>query len=188
MLGSWRGALKSDCASMSVECPSSRALRQSTSRGLVCEVTDNRMLPYLKNCIKYINMHQKTMSKSPNEADVAAVLGVVKAQKITQVQIAIAIGASQSQVSRVLSGTSNKRSKLINEICKYVTNVTPVVSIESVRRNEELMAALAATWDGTPKHSEALATVIRSLRVLASDAPRSARKMRRNHDHSYAAS
>lgn len=121
-------------------------------------------------------MHNMCMSKSHNEVEVAAVLGVAKARHITQFEIAKSIGASQSQVSRVLSGTSNKRSKLIDKICKYVNNATAVVSIESVRRNEELMAALAATWDGTPKHSQALATVIRSLRVLVPDGASSASK------------
>lgn len=121
-------------------------------------------------------MHNICMSKSHNEVEVAAVLGVAKARHITQVEIAKSIGASQSQVSRVLSGTSNKRSKLFDKICNYVHSATTIVSIDSVRRNEELMAALAATWDGTPKHSEALATVIRSLRVLVPDVSNSARK------------
>lgn len=121
-------------------------------------------------------MHNGDMRKSSGEADVAAVVGVAKARKITQSEIAKAIGASQSQVSRVLSGASGQRTKLLDKICKYVDRASPVVSLESVRRNEELMAALAATWDGTPKHSAALATVIRSLRVLVPDAASSARK------------
>jgi transcriptional regulator with XRE-family HTH domain len=118
------------------------------------------------------------MQEDPNEIDVNSLIGIAKSKRMTQAQIAIAIGASQSQVSRVLSGYSRKRSRLTNKICNYVKNLTPVVSIESVRLNEELMAALAATWDGTPKHSEALATVIRSLRVLSAEEPRPDKKSR----------
>lgn len=116
------------------------------------------------------------MEISINEEDAVAIRGIAKARKITQKEIAEATGASQSQVSRVLSGVSRKRSKLKAEICKYVNNAAQSVSVDSVRRNDELMAALAATWDGTPKHSFALAAVIRSLRVLTPNLPRSGRK------------
>lgn len=98
---------------------------------------------------------------------------IARAQKIAQREIADAVGTSQSQVSRILSGQSSKYSRLSHQICKYVYRSAQGVSIESVRRNEELMAALATTWDGTPKHSAALASVIRSLRVLAPNLPRS---------------
>lgn len=116
------------------------------------------------------------MKRPENEIDMVSVVNLVKAKGITQKQISKAIGASQSQVSRVLSGASSQRSKLIEKICKYVKYAGPVVSLESVRSNDELMAALAATWDGTPDHSAALATVIRSLRVLAPDASSATRR------------
>lgn len=110
------------------------------------------------------------------EADVAAVRSLAKVQKISQTEIADAIGVSQSQVSRVLSGSSSTRSKLKHEICNYVNSAVQTVSIENVKRNDELMRALAETWNGTPKHSAALAAVIRSLRVLTPNLPRSGRK------------
>lgn len=112
------------------------------------------------------------MKMSFIEADIVAVRSIARAQKITQNEISKAIGASQSQVSRVLSGESIKRSKLKDEVCKYVNRAAQTVSIESVRRNDELMAAWAATWDGTPQNSAALAAVIRSLRVLTPSLPR----------------
>lgn len=107
------------------------------------------------------------MKSAENIAEMTVVRDIAKVQKIAQRKIANAVGVTQSQVSRVLSGQSSRHSRLSHEICKYVYGVVQGLSIENVRRNEELMAALAATWDGSPKHAAALAAVIRSLRVLA---------------------
>jgi transcriptional regulator with XRE-family HTH domain len=85
---------------------------------------------------------------------------------LTQEDIALALGISQSQVSRVLSGRSGKRSKLLDRICKYAFRANKGVSLQLVRETPELIEALASTWDGTPAHSAALAAVIRSLSVL----------------------
>lgn len=85
---------------------------------------------------------------------------------LTQSDIALAVSASQSQVSRVLAGKSVGRSRLYNEICIYVNNALRGVSPEAVRENEELIEALASVWDGTAHHATALAAVIRSLGEL----------------------
>ncbi len=84
---------------------------------------------------------------------------------LTQEQIAKAVSASQSQVSRVLAGKSI-RSRLHDEICIYVNNALRGVSPEAVCENRELIEALADVWDGTAHHGAALATVIRSLGEL----------------------
>jgi len=86
---------------------------------------------------------------------------------LTQEQIAKAVSASQSQVSRILSGKMVRRSKLFDEICKYVNNAVKGVSPETVRGNEELMDAIASVWDGTAHQANALAHVIRSLGGLS---------------------
>lgn len=86
---------------------------------------------------------------------------------LTQEQIAKAVSASQSQVSRILSGKSVRRSRLYDEICIYVDNALRGVSAESVRENEEIIDAIASVWDGTAHHATALATVIRSLGGLS---------------------
>lgn len=184
----------SDCACISLKCLSSPATKQQSflakklkayfprlvdanCPGRRAKVTVvNRMANEFKLANKCISMHNFKMNNLHNEIDITAVARVAKMQKVTQYAIAKAIGVSQSQVSRVLAGSSNKRSKLTDKICNYVNNSTKLVSIESVRHNEELMSALAATWDGTPRNSLALATVIRSLRVLAPDVPTSASK------------
>lgn len=84
---------------------------------------------------------------------------------LTQQHIARAVGASQSQVSRVLSGRSRRRSNLLDKVCKYVLTAR---STKQVRpdRSPELMEALKSVWDGTPKHAQVLALVIRSLGEL----------------------
>lgn len=90
---------------------------------------------------------------------------------ITQEDIAKSIGASQSQVSRILSGHSKKRSNVFNEVCNYVNKYANGISADLVRQNDELIDALANVWDGSAHHSEALATVIRSLAVLGEHTP-----------------
>lgn len=85
---------------------------------------------------------------------------------IRQADIADALGASQSQVSRILQGHGLKASRLFEEVCLYVERLSGGVTPEAVRTNDELVNALAATWDGSALHAKALSTVIRSLGAL----------------------
>jgi len=84
-----------------------------------------------------------------------------------QSSIAKALGASQSQVSRVFSGKTSAQSKLAKDICIYVLGSTSKSQADAVRANEELIGALAEVWNGTPAHARALAVVIRSLALLS---------------------
>jgi transcriptional regulator with XRE-family HTH domain len=102
----------------------------------------------------------------------------VRALGLTQAAIAAEVGASQSQVSRVLSGTGVRRSKLFDRVCKYVYTVGAPGA--NVGESGELMEALAEVWDGSHAHAKALALVIRSLGGLG---PR-ASAMGRSHDRS----
>lgn len=86
-----------------------------------------------------------------------------KALGVTQEAIANAVGASQSQVSRVLSGAGVRRSRLFDEICIYVENLATGVTPDQVCRNEELLLAIASVWDGTAHQARVLAGIIRSL-------------------------
>lgn len=85
---------------------------------------------------------------------------------ITQAQIAEAVGASQSQVSRILAGRGARQSRLLEEVCLYVERFSVGVTADAVRDNPELVEAIQATWDGSASHARALSTVIRSLAVL----------------------
>lgn len=110
------------------------------------------------------------MKKIANiSAEALSVAAKARSHSITQQQIAKAIGASQPQVSRILSGHISRPSRLFSEICRYVRTTTEGVTLEAVRNNDELIAALAATWDGSVHHAEALAAVIRGLGALTPD-------------------
>ena len=91
---------------------------------------------------------------------------VCKARNITQAQIATDLGASQSQVSRILQGTGIKTTRLAEEVCLYAEKLSGGVTADAVRRNDELVKALKQTWDGSAMHARALSSVIRSLAVL----------------------
>jgi len=94
-----------------------------------------------------------------------------KALGLRQSDIAKGVGASQSQVSRLLAGVGLQRSMLAAKICKYVEISSEGVSPDAVRTNDVLIDALASTWNGTEPHANALATVIRALGVMSIGAP-----------------
>ncbi len=87
---------------------------------------------------------------------------------VSQAQVAELVGASQGQVSRLLNGKIARSSRLFKEVCLLAARLEGGVTKAMVIENEELVSALAETWDGTPTHAKALAAVIRSLVVLKS--------------------
>lgn len=91
---------------------------------------------------------------------------ICRLRGITQIEIAEAVGASQSQVSRILQGLSQRNSRLLEEVCLYVERMDHGVTADAVRGNDELIEAIKQTWNGTATHAKALATVIRSLNAL----------------------
>jgi predicted transcriptional regulator len=93
-----------------------------------------------------------------------------RALKITQSDIAEAISADQSQVSRILSGKSKRPSRVFTEVCNYVNSRSPSIDKDLVRQNDELIDAIASVWDGTTQHAVALSNVIRSLSSLSKTA------------------
>jgi transcriptional regulator with XRE-family HTH domain len=102
------------------------------------------------------------------KARVLRAAAVCRQHGITQGQIAKAVGANQSQISRILAGRSQRGSRLLEEVCLYVERFEGGVTADAVRGNDELLEAIRATWDGTAAHARALSTVIRSLAVLGS--------------------
>lgn len=91
---------------------------------------------------------------------------ICKMRGLTQAQIAADLGASQSQVSRILKGQGLKASRLAEEVCLYVEKFEGGVTADSVRSNDDLVSALTVTWDGSATHARALSAVIRSLSAL----------------------
>jgi transcriptional regulator with XRE-family HTH domain len=108
------------------------------------------------------------------EARVRRASEICRERGITQAQIATAVGASQSQVSRILSGRGQRPSRLLEEVCLFVERHVGGVTVDAVRENEVLVGAIKDTWDGSAAHAIALSTVIRSLVVLRQpgDAPK----------------
>lgn len=91
---------------------------------------------------------------------------VCRLRGISQAQIAAAVGSSQSQVSRILSGRGLRRSRLLEDVCLYVERYDVGVTADAVHGNEELIEAMRAAWDGSAGHAKALSGVIRSLATL----------------------
>lgn len=92
---------------------------------------------------------------------------ISKSLDLGQQRIADALGASQSQVSRILSGRPVRWSRLAEDVCLYVERQSDGgVSTDAVRANDDLIGAIQAVWNGSASHARALSTVIRSLAVL----------------------
>lgn len=91
---------------------------------------------------------------------------VLRELGITQAQVAEALNASQSQVSRILGGHGVRQSRLQEEVCLYAERLQGGVSADAVVANEELVEAVRLVWDGSQKHAKALSAVIRSLVAL----------------------
>jgi transcriptional regulator with XRE-family HTH domain len=100
------------------------------------------------------------------EARVQRANEICRRHGVTQAQIAEAVGASQSQVSRILGGLGERGWRLREEVCLYVERLESGVTAEAVRTNDDLIEAMRATWDGSAVHAKALSTVIRSLAAL----------------------
>lgn len=98
---------------------------------------------------------------------------VCRERGITQAQIAADLGASQPQVSRILGGEFSRAGRLAEEVCLYVERLTGGVTAEAVKSNDELINALATTWDGSGAHAKALSMVIKSLAALGARPARS---------------
>jgi len=111
-----------------------------------------------------------------NELSAEAALAATHARAVglTQLHIASALNASQSQVSRVLSGNARRRSRLFDAVCKYVFScprTSAETSASNLRRpSADIDRALDEVWDGTYEHARALALVIRSLAALGPSA------------------
>lgn len=91
---------------------------------------------------------------------------IFRVQGISQSEVAEIVGASQPQISRILKGEGIRATKLAEEVCLYAEKLEGGVTAEAVCSNQELISALAETWDGSAGHAKALAVVIRSLKIL----------------------
>jgi transcriptional regulator with XRE-family HTH domain len=110
-------------------------------------------------------------------SEATAAAQAARSAGLSQQDIAFALGASQSQVSRILSGKSTRRSRLFDDVCIYAYEAEKKSQHRmkpSASSCTTLLDAIDAVWDGTERHAKALAVVIRSLGSLnQNEAPRS---------------
>lgn len=109
-----------------------------------------------------------------DDVQTRCLLAAEKAKKlsITQIDIAQVVGASQSQVSRVLAGHSKRRSKLVTKICEYINQYAQPPHTGATGLNAELAAALAKVWDGTPQQAHLLANLLLAAgELMANSSP-----------------
>jgi len=111
-------------------------------------------------------MHNSDMRKTIDTTTIALATNRATELGLSQSFLAIELGVSQSQISRIFSGQTSPSSKLAFQLCNYVFQSANGVSRESVTNNDELMDALAFTWDGSSAHARALAAIIRSVGLL----------------------
>lgn len=109
-------------------------------------------------CIRLCNMHTE------EQARILRAAHLYRTGNLSQEQIAAEVGASQSQVSRILSGRGKRFSRLSADICTCVERLNGIGDVRvAAEENQDLMSAIRETWDGSATHAIALATVIRSL-------------------------
>ena len=84
------------------------------------------------------------MLKSELQARAERVRKICRTRGITQSQIASDLGASQSQVSRILKGL--RASRLAEEVCLYVEKFEGGVTAESVKENADLVPSTQTLW------------------------------------------
>lgn len=109
-------------------------------------------------------------SQTNLQSEARAAAQAARAAGISQQEIASSLGASQSQVSRILAGKSTRRSKLFEDVCIYAFDAERRLQRAkkpSATSCQTLIDAMDAIWDGTERHARALAVVIRSLGPLS---------------------
>lgn len=89
---------------------------------------------------------------------------------VSQTAYSEASGVHQSTVCRMLAPNYQPRrlSQGLRKLCEYAEIEIYMHSPVDPRNSKDLMDALEYVWDGTERHSKALARVIRDLGKLSS--------------------
>lgn len=114
----------------------------------------------------YALMYSGAMANKPLSQSREALIQAIQDRHLRQVDIAIAVGASQSQVSRVLSGETSERSRLYGRICDHVFGKSNRATRKHVLQCAVLIDAICEVWDGSNEQAKVLAHIIRSLTPL----------------------
>jgi transcriptional regulator with XRE-family HTH domain len=86
----------------------------------------------------------------------------------TQSFLSSNIGVNQSQVSRLLNGRFERRTKIVNALCIYL-KVNPVFRKKAIklRNYPDLASCLDEVLDGTRKRERAIIRLLKSAQTLA---------------------
>lgn len=114
----------------------------------------------------YAVMYFYLMATNSINISRSALNKAIRQKRLRQSDIAMGVCASQSQVSRVLSGETSERSRLYGQICNFVSGRHRLVKRQDVQQCAELIDALMEVWDGTNEQARSLALVIRGLSLL----------------------
>ena len=82
---------------------------------------------------------------------------------VSQSDISRATGIHQSQVSRILSGSSRRASPNVLTLCKFANEMERFANTNPAS-NPLLMDALRAVWNGSEAHAEAIAGLLLTLK------------------------
>lgn len=98
--------------------------------------------------------------KRPIQEVVADLRQYIKSTGCTQSDLSAETGIHQSQLSRILGGEARRLSKNLMALCKYA-NISVEMKDPQPEANPDLMQALRETWNGSERHAQQLAMLIR---------------------------
>jgi DNA-binding MurR/RpiR family transcriptional regulator len=95
----------------------------------------------------------------------AQLKAALEEKDVPQMALAAACGVSQATVSRVLWRCPKRNSQSFAKLCNYAFSETSRIQKSNPADNQHLMDALKSTWDGSPRHADALADILRAVNV-----------------------
>lgn len=98
--------------------------------------------------------------KRPIQEVVVDLRQYIKSTACTQSDLSARTGIHQSQLSRILNGEARRISKNLLVLCKYA-NISVEMKDPQPETNPDLMQALRDTWNGSERHAQQLAMLIR---------------------------
>lgn len=88
----------------------------------------------------------------------------VKMKRLTQQELALAVGVHQSQVSRILSGQARRRSRNLLKLCKYAETLR-ALDDATEGGEEEIVGAIRSLLGHCAEEDKRLRDVVISLKA-----------------------
>jgi transcriptional regulator with XRE-family HTH domain len=87
-------------------------------------------------------------------------------RKVSQLDLQLATGVHQSQISRILAGHVRRLSPNVLVLCKYAETLRIAVPALPSNGGEELQTAITRLWDGSTQHALALIDALGAIGKL----------------------